>query len=152
MTTPRSAAKERQKGRWQMYCDEIGFRHLQHQITGRHRGQFCLDGSINIRAGRLIHIESGGEGRQKRLSAIFRPSLPVSSFLALLPHFLTPFCFWYHMYVGLRLYLFPAANCLTWKNYKTFENKAGGNETEKGIVNRGGIFTGEFFSDQVLLY
>lgn len=55
------------------------------------------------------------------------------------------------MYVELKLYLFPAAGCLTWKNYKSFENKAGGYATEKGIQTElwwcfGWI--GEFFSDK----
>lgn len=36
------------------------------------------------------------------------------------------------MYVELKFYHFPAAGCLTWKNYKSFENKAGGNATENG--------------------
>lgn len=38
------------------------------------------------------------------------------------------------MYVELKLYLFPGAGCLNWKNYKSFENKAGGNATEKAIL------------------
>lgn len=40
--------------------------------------------------------------------------LSVSSFLALLlPPFSVPFYSWYHMHVEPKLYLFPAAGCLT---------------------------------------
>lgn len=50
--------------------------------------------------------------------------------------FTLPFCFLYHIYEELKPYLFSAAGCLTWKNFKSFESRVGGEATGKGIKTR----------------
>lgn len=47
-----------------------------------------------------------------------------------------PFCFLCHIYEELTPYLFSAAGCLTWKNFKSFESRVGGNATETGTKKR----------------
>lgn len=49
------------------------------------------------------------------------------------PPFTLPFCFLCRIYEELKPYLFSAAGCLTWKNFKSFESRVGGDAMEKGI-------------------
>lgn len=87
-------------------------------------------------AGRWPEWETGSKLRIWKISPSFILLIYFShclSCLLFVPIFWYHFCSLYYMYVALKLYLFPAAGCLTWKNYKSFENKAGGNATEKGI-------------------
>lgn len=133
MTTARSVAVERVEGCWHTCHYQLGFLmlaaadHSQMSVFS-----FFVRAEVqtlgledpfieNQVAGRWPEWETGSKLRIWKISPSFILLIYFChclSCLLFVPVFWYRFCCLYYMYVALKLYLFPAAGCLTWKNYK----------------------------------